>query len=378
MPDSPPDATRPTVLWKRAGDALDVTFAGDWSGAQPTPPAGLVSGLAKEASGARVLRFRAEGVTGAGTRLTAWAHAARRATPGVEADLAGLPDSARRLLEIAGRPPPAVAEEPVDESLRARVGHWTLDHIQALVGLCEFLGQCTLAGFRLVLGRGRVRMRDLVEQLVDAGPMAFVIVGLVAFLTGMILAFLGAVQMAKFGAEVYVASGVALAMVREMGPIMAAITLAGRTGAAYAAQIGTMRLNEEIDALRVLGLSPIEFLVVPRLFALTAMMPLLAIYASAFGILGGLVVGIAYLDMPVTQYLNSSLTLLSHGSVLGGLLKSLVFGGLVAMAGCYRGLTCERTAGGVGKAVTSAVVLSIILIIVADAVFAVVFTVFGV
>lgn len=189
---------------------------------------------------------------------------------------------------------------------------------------------------------------------------------------------MGAVQLRQFGAQIYVADLVGLAMAREMGPMMAAIIVAGRTGAAFAAQLGTMQVNEEIDAFKTLGIPPMEFLVMPRMLALMLMMPLLTLYANLVGILGGAVVGIGMLDLGVLQYYyqtQSAVTLLDFGT---GLIKSILFGALVAIAGCLRGIQCGRSSAAVGIAATSAVVTGIVCVIVTDAIFAVLFNVLGI
>ncbi len=194
------------------------------------------------------------------------------------------------------------------------------------------------------------------------------IVTLVSVLVGIILAFVGASQLRIFGAEIFVANLVGLGMAREMGAMMTAIIMAGRSGAAYAAQLGTMQVNEEIDAFKTLGISPIEFLVFPRLLALIITMPLLCIYADFMGILGGAIVCATMLDISFYQYFQQIQSFVPPIHFMVGIAKAVIFGVLVATAGCFRGLQCGRSASAVGFATTSAVVTSIVLIIVADAV----------
>jgi phospholipid/cholesterol/gamma-HCH transport system permease protein len=194
----------------------------------------------------------------------------------------------------------------------------------------------------------------------------------------MILAFVGAVQLSQFGAGIYVANLVGLAMAREMGAMMTAIIMAGRTGAAFAAQLGTMQVNEEIDALSSMGIDPMEFLVVPRMMALMLMMPLLVLYADLMGMLGGMVVGVGMLDLGVFEYIEQTKRSVSLTQVNIGLVKGVVFGVLVAVAGCLRGMQCGNSSQAVGMAATSAVVTSIVLIIVTDGLFAVVLNVLGI
>ena len=191
---------------------------------------------------------------------------------------------------------------------------------------------------------------------------------LITLLVGLILAFVGAIQLKLFGAQVYVADIVGIAMVRVMGAIMTGIIVAGRTGAAFAAQIGTMQVNEEIDALKTMGISPVEFLVIPRMIALIIMMPLLCIYADLMGILGGMVVGVGMLGINPIEYLNRTQEALKLTTFWIGLFHSAVFGVLVALSGCLRGMQCGRSASDVGYAATSAVVTGIVSIIVATAI----------
>ncbi len=199
-------------------------------------------------------------------------------------------------------------------------------------------------------------------------PEAFPIVSLISFLVGLILAFVGAVQLQMFGAQIYVASLVGIGMVRVLAAIMTGIIVSGRTGAAFAAELGTMQVNEEIDALQTMGISPMEFLVLPRMLALMLMMPLLCLYADLMGVLGGLVVGVSMLDINVHEYINMTRESVSLTKLWVGLFHSAVFGVLIALAGCLRGMQCGRSASAVGAATTSAVVTSIVSIIVATAI----------
>jgi phospholipid/cholesterol/gamma-HCH transport system permease protein len=204
--------------------------------------------------------------------------------------------------------------------------------------------------------------------LEECGAQALPIVSLISMLVGLILAFIGAIQLRIFGAQIFVADLVAIGMVRLMGAVMTGVIMAGRTGAAFAAQIGTMQVNEEIDALKTFGISPVAFLVLPRMIALIVMMPLLCLYADVMGILGGLVVGTGFLDITLTEYVNRTREAVSLTHLWVGLFHSTVFGVLVAMAGCMRGMQCGRSASAVGEATTSAVVTSIVAIVVATAV----------
>jgi len=231
---------------------------------------------------------------------------------------------------------------------------------------------------RLARGKARFQRSEFISILQSCGAEALPIVSLISLLVGLILAFVGAVQLKMFGAQIYVASLVGIGMVRVMGAIMTGIIMAGRTGAAFAAELGTMQVNEEIDALQTMGISPMEFLVLPRMLALAVMMPLLCIYADLMGILGGLIVGVGMLDLSFMEYYNMTCSSVSIVNVWIGLFHGTVFGVLVALAGCLRGMQCGRSASAVGTATTSAVVTSIVSIIVATAIITVVCNVLGI
>jgi len=292
---------------------------------------------------------------------------------GIASDRAGLPDGAQRLLRLAE----AVPERQTRQSGRppswlARIGtRATAGWTASVVGL-TFLGEALLALGVLFRGRARFRLVDLLSVIQECGPRALGIVSLISFLIGLILGFVGAVQLEQFGASIFVANLVAIAMTREIGCIMTAIVMAGRTGAAFAAQLGTMNTNQEIDALSTMGISPTEFLVLPRMLALILMMPLLTIYADLVGIVGGAVVGIGMLGLGPTEYFEQTRGAVNLASFFIGVSKSVVFGVLVALVGCLRGMQSGRSAAAVGLAATSAVVTSIVLIIVMDGVFAVI------
>ena len=208
--------------------------------------------------------------------------------------------------------------------------------------------------------------------------MALPIVSLISFLVGLTLAYQAAVELRQFGADIFVADVVGLSTVREMGPLMAAVILAGRTGAAFAATLANMKANEEIDALETLGLSAVDFLVMPRLIALGLMMPLLTVYANCVAILGGMVVARGILQIPFSAYWVETQGAIDLTDINTGLIKAMTFGLLIGLAGCLRGLQADRSSEGVGRAATSAVVTAILLIIVADSVYAVVFHILGI
>jgi len=294
-------------------------------------------------------------------------------------DASGLPAGVARLIALARAvPEKETRREGEQGAWLEQIGSSTLGFVRSGRDMLTFLGEAVTAASKLLTGRAKFRRCDLVLAIQECGAQALPIASLISFLVGLILAFVGAVQLEQFGASIYVADLVAIAMAREMAAIMTGIIMAGRTGAAFAAQLGTMTVNEEIDAMRTLGISPMEFLVLPRLLALSVMMPLLCVYADLVGILGGLVVGLGMLDLTLTQYMVQTQAALDLTNLAIGVVKALVFGVLVALAGCLRGMQCGRSASSVGQAATSAVVLGIVAIIVTDAVFAVVTNVLGI
>ncbi len=361
---------------READGRLRIVVAGDWRLGTALPPAGPV--LAELQAGAvagAVLDGSALGQwdTALLTRLVAIRAAAGQA--GVPLDATALPPGARRLLDLA-----FAVEERADarrrhapKSLAVEVGESTLRIRGALVELLAFIGVATRAAWRMLRGRATWLRNDLLLAIQSAGAESLPIVSLICFLVGMIFAFVGARQLEPFGAGIYVADLVAVAMVREMAPIMTGIIMAGRIGAAYAAGLGTMKVNEEIDALASLGVDPVEFLVLPRLVALVVMLPLLSLYGSLLGILGGAAVSLAMLDVNLVQYLAQTADSMELSSLLGGVFKAFVYGSLVALAGCQQGMACGSSALAVGEATTRAVVMGIVLIIVSAAILTVVY-----
>jgi phospholipid/cholesterol/gamma-HCH transport system permease protein len=299
---------------------------------------------------------------------------------GAAVERAGLPAGVRRLVELSEATPDQQEERgaAARQSAVERVGVTALAIARHGGELLEFLGETSLAFERMLRGRARYRRGDLLLFIQQTGIEALGIVTLISFLVGLILAFVGAVQLQRFGASIYVADLVGIAMVREMGAMMTAVVMAGRSGAAFAAQIGTMRVTQEIDALDTLGISPIEFLVLPRVVALTLMMPLLCLYADVLGIAGGAVVGTTLLHLSPQTYWQETFGAVSLTNLGIGLLKALVYGVLVSVAGCLRGLKAGSSSAAVGQAVTSAVVTGIVYIISSCGVFAVLFYMLGI
>ena len=295
----------------------------------------------------------------------------------VPCDFADLPEALQKLLhqlEVVNE-----TRMPVDRSrdFLSMVGFAAQDVWAKTKEIATFVGECVISTGGLLKKPHKFRWRDCLDEMQQCGAMALPIVSLISLLTGLIMAYQSAVLMRQFGADIYVADAVGLVMVREMGAMMTAIILAGRTGAAFAATLGNMRAGEEIDALQTLGIRPVDFLVLPRLVALGVMTPLLALYANSLGILGGMLVSSGVLDIPPSAYWVETLTAVDLSDITTGLIKASAFGLLVGLAGCHCGLRAERSAAGVGRATTSAVVMGLLLIIVADALFAVTFNILG-
>ena len=253
-----------------------------------------------------------------------------------------------------------------------RVGESGLEVWTGGRAMLTFLGESVLAFLKMLRGRAQFRWIDMVEVMQACGPQALGIVALINFLIGLILAFVGATELARFGASIYTADLVAVATVREMGCIMTGIILCGRTGAAFAAQLGTMKVNQEIEAFQTFGISSIEFLVLPRMLALILMMPLLCLFADLIAIGGGFVVSILMLNVGSEVYLHRTVASIQLASFLLGIFKGGFFGVIVALTGCLRGMQCGTNAAAVGLATTSAVVTGITWIIASDGIFAVI------
>lgn len=244
--------------------------------------------------------------------------------------------------------------------------------------MLSFLGESVLALGQLARGKAQFRARDLLETMQACGPQALGIVALINFIIGLILAFVGATELGRFGAAIFTADLVAVATVREMACIMTGIIMCGRTGAAFAAQLGTMKVNQEIEAFQTFGISPFEFLVLPRMLALILMMPVLCVFANFIAIGGGFLVATLMLDVAPQIYLGRTVSAITVSSFLLGIFKGSFFGVLVALTGCLRGMQCGTNAAAVGLATTSAVVTGITLIIASNGMFAVIFSVLGI
>ena len=253
-----------------------------------------------------------------------------------------------------------------------RLGEGAFRQASDLRFILSFIGSVCLAVIHIIRHPKSLRANDTISEMEKIGVDALPIVCLISFLMGLIIAFMSSVQLRQFGANIYVASLVSLAMVRELGPIMTAIIVAGRSGSAFAAEIGTMKISEEIDALFTMGFEPTRFLVLPKLVAALITVPILALFSNIFAIMGGLVVGVFMLDLTTNSYITQTIKTLTIFDISLGFFKSGVFALLIALVGCLRGFQVRGGAAAVGQATTSAVVSSIFLIILSDAVFAVI------
>lgn len=370
----------PDVISARAdarpeGDSLLVQVGGRWSITEPHPSWADVLGQSRP-KGVRIVLTEMESWDSA---LLLFVFEAERwcKQAGAKLDTTGLPQNAQTLfLQLSSAEMKETVQKPRSGFL-STVGLKTV-RVWGMIGeISNFVGECTISAAHLLKRPRKFRWRDCISEMQQCGAMALPIVSLISFLVGVTLAYTGAIILRQYGGDIYVADLVGLSMVREMGAMMTAVVLAGRTGAAFAAQIGNMKAGEEVDALSTLGLSPVDFLVMPRIVALALMMPLLAMYANCLGILGGMTVSLGLLNIPPSGYWIEMLTIVDLSDIVAGLVKAGTFGLIVGLCGCMRGLQAERSAAGVGKAATSAVVTAILLIIIADSIYAVVFNIVG-
>lgn len=291
----------------------------------------------------------------------------------IDFDVHELSSDIQELLFLCNRVPEKQEAPPHRVSFLNTLGNIVIDFFIGCRDLFQFLGELVLSLGRLITGRGQTRWKDFNLLIQQTGAEALPIISLINFLVGFIMAFVGFTQLKKFGATIYVADLVGLATVREMGVMMTGVIMCGRTGAAFAATIGSMKVGEEIDALRTTGISPFDFLVTPRVLALLVMMPMLCLYADFIGIVGGMMVTSSFSDITLIEYWRETQDTLTMKHISVGLYKSLVFGVLIALTGCLRGIQCGFSSSAVGDAATSAVVTGITSLVVADAIFAVLF-----
>ena len=379
----PAAAAPPRAHWSRDEGEVVLTLSGDWQ--KEGPAAGLEGDIPENAPD----RYACDDLGRFDSTLPAFllAHLRKAVTPrsggtgqGDDADaqpsLTGLPPNLHGLMELALAVPEesdARSKSKPPSELK-KLGKISLKVWGSIMSVAEFTGQAVLALARFCTGKARFRANDFWAILQDCGPSALPIVTLISFLIGLILAFVGNVQLASFGASLYVADLVGIAMVREMGVVMTGIIMSGRTGAAFAAHLGSMKANEEIDALQTFGFKPFDFLVLPRMLALILMMPLLTIYANAVGILGGMLVGASVGISPIL-YWNETLVAINLTNASLGVGKSVFFGAAIALSGCLQGMHAGNSSAAVGEATTRAVVAGITSVIVLDCAFAAIFTI---
>jgi len=295
-------------------------------------------------------------------------------------NLSHLPAEMNRLIQLAHRHP-AKKIKPVfnyQSSFLFNVGNNTIAAVKDTADVFTFLANAGIAFIHMLRGNAIYRVADTRLIMQQTGAEALPIVSLLNFLVGAILGYIGALQLEKFGAEIFIGDMVGVAMTREITAIITGIIMAGRSGAAFAAQLGTMKVNEEIDALKSMGISPMEFLVLPRMIALMLMMPLLAVYANFMGIFGGALVAYMILDINLIQYLDVVIKSVSLNDVAAGVSMAIVFGVIVAVVGCQKGMSCGKSAEAVGISTTSAVVTATVLIFVAAAVMTIIFSLLGI
>ncbi len=344
---------------------MHLVIGGTWRAGQSLPSIEI---------SADKIKLYADNLTHFDSSLPAWLHFHLKDRP--DADIELLPPRLRSLVCMA-KAKSTLQQEDDSLGFLENIGEWGIESTSSWNRAIEHVGHTAISVMKAVSGRARVNWTEFRMQLQIAGVDALPIVALLGFLTGLIMAYVGLIQLKQVGATVYVANLVALAMAREMGALMTGIIACGRTSTAFASQLASMNVSQETDALRALGVDDVEYLALPRILAVTVMVPLLSVFATFIGVFGGMTVACAG-ELSVEQYVNQAILAVSWKSFLAGLVKSVFFGFIAAWAGCYRGSVARRSALGVGEAATSAAVLGITLIVVADAVFAVLFNLYGI
>ena len=352
---------------------LIAEIAGDWLDRASLPDIAAVE--SEMAHGVRALEFETKALAGWNSALLVRLLALHDlcVEKKIQFRTQTLPEGLAKLITLSQTAPETkdAARKETQSSFLERVGNWGLGWRTSSAAMLSFIGENVIAFLKLLRGRAQFRWSDTWLVMQQSGPEALGIVALINFLIGMILAFVGATELANFGAAIYTADLVAVAAVREMSCIMTGIIICGRTGAAFAAQLGTMKVNQEIEAFQTFGISPVEFLVLPRMLALILMMPLLCIFADLIAIAGGYLVSTLALGIAPEIYLHRTIKAIHLNAFLLGIFKGAFFGVLIALTGCLRGIQCGTNAAAVGQATTSAVVTGITWIIASDGVFAV-------
>ncbi|MBN1913699.1 MAG: ABC transporter permease [Candidatus Omnitrophica bacterium] len=352
-------------------DKLLLKISGDWRIASGTPSFEEVISQFKSHNNISRIFFDTSALGDWDSGLAAFLLKLSKECAGRNITLAveGLPQGAQKLLALARTVHEKnEAMQKIAEPALARIGTKVIAIKEELVVFFDFLGELSYSFMRLITGKSSMRWPDFFVIVQSCGAQAFPLVSLISVLVGLILAFVGAMQLKMFGAQIFVADIVGIAMVRVMGAIMTGIIMTGRTGASFAAELGIMQTNEEIDALKTLGISPIEHLVLPRVLALVLMMPLLTLYANLMGILGGYIIGVGMLELNPIEYFTRTQEAVAINNLWVGLVHSVVFGIIIAISGCFRGIQCGRSASAVGESTTAAVVNGITNIVIATAI----------
>ena len=363
------------VVERETSGNLRIRLSGNCREQSESPDIQLLRDELDQSPLVKTLSFETAGLNGWDSRLVAFIRNCLELCQSRQIEFRdeGLPEGMRRLLRLAQAVPERrdVRHTTGNLPFLQNAGERALKGWAGTVEMFSFLGETILAFGKLIRGRAQFRWADAFLVIEQCGPQALGIVAMINFLVGLILAFVGAVQLTRFGASIYVADLVGIATVREMGCIMTGIILCGRTGAAFAAQLGTMKVNEEINALQTFGIAPIEFLVLPRMVALMLVMPFLCAFADLISIAGGFFVSVSMLDVTPTIYLTRTIEAIQLKSFLLGIGKGCFFGFLVAYTGCLRGMQSGSSAAAVGEATTKSVVTGITAIVASDGIFAV-------
>ncbi len=364
------------------GDRLVLHLSGVWKLGNGIPDIKDIEKSATAETGCKSLSFDTSKVNGWDSGLMTFLIKVLRfcQANGYRFDQDSLPEDLSRLLTLSQAVPEKedIGGDSGQRNFFYRFGQKSLRNYEELIASISFVGECFQSVVGLFKGRKPFRWRDFFLVMQEVGADALPIVALISFLVGLIISFLGAVVLQRFGADVYVSYLVAYGMLREMGALMTGIIIAGRTGAAFAAQIGSMKVTEEIDALKTLGISPVDFIVLPRMLALFIMMPLLAVYADIIGILSGMLISKGMLGIAFPIFLSGMKEAVALPDFFLGVIKGTVFGVIVAVSGCLKGMRCGNSADAVGLATTSAVVTGITFIIIANAIIDWIAAVYGI
>jgi phospholipid/cholesterol/gamma-HCH transport system permease protein len=366
---------------ERTGDALLIRARGAWTVGSARRLVDSIAAL--QAGGAATAEIAIDDMEAVDTVGAMLLHRLRTvlAREGCTAGITGATPDRTALIEriaAATHPPPEEARPHAVVAVVEHIGRATVEAGREALGLLSFLGLVIVTVAHSLVRPRRLRLVPLIAHIERVGLNAMPIVGLLSFLIGVVVAFQGADQLKRFGAEIFTVDLLGLSVLREMGVLLTAIIVAGRSGSAFAAEIGTMQVNQEVDAIRTLGLDPVELLVLPRLLALTVALPLLTVFANVMGLTGGAIMSFLTLDITPAQFIERLRTSVPVQSYWVGIVKAPVFGFLIALIGCLEGLKASGSADSVGRQTTRAVVVSIFLVIVADAMFSVLFSVLGV